>query len=414
MILITRNNNLNKEVNIDLPASKSISNRLLILQAFEESIKVYNLSTANDTKILHNALSQINSNTANELIIDVEDAGTAFRFLLGYCALQNGTYIIQGSKRLSERPIKPLVEALIQLGAGIEYMDKIGFAPLKIRGRKMMGGCIELDASISSQFISSLLLIGWKFENGLTLELKNKIVSNEYIKMTISLLQKAKIEVVQESNTISIAPNQKLHSFQLEVEKDWSAASYFYALMLGFKTGSITFKGLTQSSIQGDKAISEMASLFGIKTMYQEESTTIHYEPIDKKESLIFDCINCPDLAQTLMVMCCIIGRNACFKGLHTLPNKETNRIVALEKELKKLGFMLKAQGNEYSLEREKDIIADTISVTTYQDHRMAMSFSAMATKFNIEIEEPDVVHKSFPDFWNQLANLGFKIKNIV
>ena len=183
--------------------------------------------------------------------------------------------------------------------------------------------------------------------------------------------------------------------------------------MLGLKTGSITFKGLSQSSIQGDKVISEMASLLGIKTIYQDEATTIQYEPIDTKELLIFDCISCPDLAQTLMVMCCISGRNACFKGLDTLPNKETNRIVALEIELKKFGCILKAQGNEYILGKEKNIMADTISVTTYQDHRMAMSFAAMATKYKIEMGEPDVVFKSFPDFWNQLANLGFKIKNL-
>lgn len=379
------------EVNceIDLPSSKSISNRLFIIQALcEEKFYIKNLSESEDTISLQKALN------SNNITIDVGAAGTSLRFLTAFLATKEGEeYILTGSERMKERPIKDLVEALLKLGSDIEYIDKVNFPPLRIKGKKISGGNIQIDGSISSQFISALLLIAPTLEKGLELEIIGKIVSKPYILMTLNLMKKFGIHHLWEDNIISIK-NQKYLAKDYEVESDWSAASFWFEIAALSKKCDIKLKGLSENSIQGDKKIMELYEKFSVHSCFKNE--TLHL--VKKKSSLIPKHINLlenPDLYQP--IKCTLFGlrKSSKFTGISTLKDKETDRVESVEKELQNLN--------------------DTREIETYRDHRMAMSFAPLSLVFGeLQINDANVVHKSYPNFWKDIEKGGFKITPLI
>lgn len=396
-----------KDINtiISLPGSKSESNRALIIQALcENPFNIFNISTAEDTVILAQHLHSANK------IVDCGHAGTTFRFLTAFYAIQEGLQkVLTGSARMKERPIEPLVDALRSLGADIDYLEKQGHAPLLIKGKKIAGGSLTIDASISSQFISALLLIAPILRNGLKITLKNLPVSTSYIDMTLSIMHHFGITYSREENTISV-PHQSYKSKDILIESDWSSASYWYSIVALNKQANILLKGLKKDSLQGDYAISELMSTLGVHSQFSNDGVLLT-KIAEKTNKLLFDFIDCPDLAQTVITCCAGLEYEATFTGLKTLRIKETDRIKALQNELKKIGFALEENCGTYLLKRIYSEKADNIIIQTYQDHRMAMSFAPLALIYSkIDIENPEIVKKSYPEFWNALHRAGFKI----
>ncbi|WP_374462064.1 3-phosphoshikimate 1-carboxyvinyltransferase [Chryseobacterium taeanense] len=386
---------------IQISGSKSISNRLLILENLFSNIKIGNLSNSQDTQLLKKALEE------NTEVVDIHHAGTAMRFLTSYYSIQEGkTTILTGSKRMKERPIKNLVTALQNLGIEIEYLENEGFPPLKIEGRKITETKVDVPANISSQFITSLLLIAGKLENGLEINLVGEITSRSYIEMTLNILTKFGIKNSFIGNTIKVeATHHQLSTINYEVESDWSSASYFYSFAaLGRKT--IHLKSFYKKSTQGDSAIAEIyEKFFGIKTNFTENEHKLTLQPIENfqfPEKIILDMNNCPDIAQTLCVTAAALKIPFEISGLGTLRVKETDRLLALHNELKKLGT--ETEFTDLTITsisfNEPD---DNISIKTYQDHRMAMAFAPFCLIKELNIEEEDVVEKSYPMFWEDL-----------
>lgn len=387
---------------IQISGSKSISNRLLILESLFDSIKIGNLSNSQDTGLLKKALSE------NTEVVDIHHAGTAMRFLTSYYAIREGkTTILTGSKRMKERPIRNLVTALQNLGVEIEYMENEGFPPLKIQGRKIVQKKVDVPANISSQFITSLLLIAGKLENGLEINLVGEVTSRSYIEMTLDILTKFGIENNFTGNTIKVKPFSSHQSsiINYEVESDWSSASYFYSFAaLGRKT--IHLKSFYKTSTQGDSAIAKIyEDFFGIETIFNEEDHKITLKPDPDfvfPEKIVLDMNNCPDIAQTLCVTAAALKVPFEISGLGTLRVKETDRILALHQELKKLGTEteftdLTIKSTSFNEPQEH------ISIKTYQDHRMAMAFAPFCLVRELNIEDEDVVEKSYPVFWEDL-----------
>jgi len=373
------------ECEIDLPASKSISNRLLIIQALcKQEFVVTNLSNSNDTKALHKALK------ATETTIDVGAAGTSFRFLTAYLStLAGNRFILTGSNRMKERPIKELVDALLELGVEIKYLEEVGFPPLAISGTNITENKVSIDGKISSQFISALLLIAPTLKNGIKLKISGEIVSKPYIIMTLKLMGEFGISHTWQENTIEIKP-QKYSAKNYNIEADWSAASFWYEIASLSSSCIITLNGLTENSIQGDRKVMELFKNLGVQTKFENGSIilTKTEENVISKE---INLINTPDLYQPLK--CTLFAKNLTteFLGLQTLKDKETNRIKAVEKELLKLDT--------------------TKEITTYKDHRMAMSFAPLCLKYDpLQINDVEVVDKSYPNFWNDLKEGGFII----
>ncbi len=390
--------NLNLEIN--LPASKSISNRALILNALAYSpYDIENLSDCDDTRVTVKALD------SNNTTFDIGAAGTAMRFLTAFLAKTVGEWVITGSERMKNRPIKLLVDALTSLGARIEYLEKEGFPPLRIFGSAMMGGEISLNGGVSSQYISALMMIAPYMQNGLKISLEGNVISVPYIRMTMSMMKEYGVEVAFENNTIDIKP-QTYKPIQYKVESDWSAASYWYEILSIAGKGRIFLNGLNENSSQGDSKVAELFEQLGVKTDYKQEgvllTSTDNYT--DKFE---YDFIDQPDLAQTFAVTCCLKNVPFHFKGVQSLKIKETNRIAALINELAKLGFVLfePAEG-ELAWSGERCEYEKEISIATYEDHRMAMAFAPAALIVPINIEEPQVVSKSYPDFWKDFDKL--------
>lgn len=392
---------LKESQTIQISGSKSISNRLLILESLFKNIQIGNLSNSQDTSLLKKALSE------NTEVVDIHHAGTAMRFLTSYYSIQDGkTTILTGSKRMKERPIKNLVTALQNLGVEIEYLENEGFPPLKIKGRKITQAQVEVPANISSQFITSLLLIAGKLENGLEIHLVGEVTSRSYIEMTLSILTRFGIKNSFTGNTIKVEPtNHQLSTINYEVESDWSSASYFYSFAaLGRKT--IHLKSFYTESTQGDSAIVKIyEDFFGIKTIFTESEHQLTLQPIEDfqfPEKIILDMNNCPDIAQTLCVTAAALKIPFEISGLGTLRVKETDRILALHNELKKLGAE-----TEFTDLTIKSISfnapEDHISIKTYQDHRMAMAFAPFCLVQELDIEEEEVVEKSYPMFWEDL-----------
>jgi 3-phosphoshikimate 1-carboxyvinyltransferase len=395
-----------------LPASKSISNRVLILNALSNSsFPIENLSDSDDTKVM------LKSFASKSSLFDVGAAGTSMRFLTAYLSQLEGNWTITGTERMKNRPIKILVNALREVGGAIEYLEKEGFPPLQIQGKKLKGGRIVLDGSVSSQYLSALMMVAPCMETGLIIQLEGNIVSRPYIEMTIRLMEIFGVKTVWEGQNIRIEP-QTYRSTPFRVESDWSAASYWYEITALAKNNfDVELVGLEKNSLQGDSECAALFDRLGIKTEFTAEELDI--ARLDKSDftaqtinSLHYDFTNEPDLAQTFVVTCCLLNIPFRFTGLQSLRIKETDRISALQTELKKLGYLVKDELNSimtWNGERcEPD--ADPL-ISTYEDHRMAMAFAPACLKTGkIRIHEPGVVTKSYPGFWDDLKDVGFKI----
>ncbi|MDP9961416.1 3-phosphoshikimate 1-carboxyvinyltransferase [Chryseobacterium lathyri] len=394
---------------VQISGSKSISNRLLILESLFKNIQIGNLSNSQDTQLLKKAL------TENTETVDIHHAGTAMRFLTSYYSIFEGkTTVLTGSKRMKERPIKNLVNALKDLGVEIEYLENEGFPPLKIIGKKITQKQVNVPANISSQFITSLLLIAGKLENGLEINLIGEVTSRSYIEMTLDILTRFGIKNSFEGNTVKVEPfdvNGKLSATSYEVESDWSSASYFYSICaLGRET--IHLKSFYKESTQGDSAIAKIyKDFFGINTIFTEGEHKITLQPepdFSFPERIILDMNNCPDIAQTLCVTAAALKIPFEISGLGTLRVKETDRLQALYNELKKLGT--ETEITDLTIKSASfGEPEENISIGTYQDHRMAMSFAPFCLIKEITIEEEDVVEKSYPMFWKDLGDIMIK-----
>ena len=397
---------------ITLPTSKSVSNRALLLQALcpVQRCTITNLAKCDDTEHMIKGIAN-KSNGAS--LIDIGATGTAMRFLTAYLAITPGEAILTGSRRMQQRPIGILVEALRMLGADISYISNKGYPPLRIVGNKLHGGEVDIESSISSQYISALLMIGPCLTNGLTLHLRGTITSRTYIELTLDLIHHygASAEWVDEQ-TIYIAPGI-YEDRPLTIEGDWSAASYWYesaaiATHLGYEV-DIQLNGLIASSKQGDRVVADIFESLGVATKYTEEGARLkNSRPMVHRTPLELDFTHCPDIAQTLAVTCCLLGIPYIFKGIHSLRIKETDRVAALIAELHKLGYVLRTISNSQLVwdgERTEPMKCPTI--TTYDDHRMAMAFAPAALCYEgLTIENPEVVTKSYPEFWKDMDKL--------
>lgn len=394
----------NKSFNstIILPASKSISNRVLIVNMLcNNKLTVKNLSDADDTQILQKALS------AKEIELNLDGAGTALRFLTTFFAAKTRTEkILTGNARMLQRPVGELISAIVLLGGKIQFLEKIGFPPLKIFPSDMVGGEIELEASVSSQFASALLLVAPALKNGLKLKLKGETVSESYIEMTLKILENFGISYIKKNNFIEIAP-QKFVPTTFCVENDWTAASYFYQMLSVAGKGEIFFPNLNTESIQGDKIVAEIFEKLGVKTQNYKNGIKITATN-QNVDFLNINLIKNPDLVQTLTVCCCLKNIPFHFSGIKNLQIKETDRIAALIAECKKIGCILTFKEKENALcwNGQRSDIQQNIKISTYGDHRMAMSFAAVSLLFPVEIENAEVVAKSFPRFWDEFLNL--------
>ncbi|TDM00563.1 MAG: 3-phosphoshikimate 1-carboxyvinyltransferase [Flavobacteriaceae bacterium] len=404
---------------LSLAGSKSETNRALLLQAlFEDRIsEVRNQSVSDDSELMTKAL------LSSEETIDIHHAGTAMRFLTAYFSIKEGrSTILTGSPRMKERPIGVLVDALKSLGADITYLENEGFPPLKIQGKKLQGGTIQMPANISSQFISALMLIGGKLEEGLRIELVGKITSRTYLEMTVSMLKEVGFEVNFKGNTIEIQKadlqNQKTKVF--EVESDWSSVSYYFSFVALSEKGSVlkiqTFK---ENSLQGDSAMVEIAEkYFGVKTTFEAASNQIKLEKVSHfvyPDFFELDMNLCPDIAQTASVMAGALKIRCKLTGLETLKIKETDRLVALQNELSKVGVKVEITDSTLEITGFDEVLRENLEkekiaaprIATYNDHRMAMAFAPLGMLFPIEIEDHMVVTKSYTQFWEDVEGLG-------
>jgi len=385
---------------IDLPGSKSISNRALILNALSYSpYDILNLSECDDTRVTLDALESDNTT------FDIGAAGTAMRFLTAFLSKTVGEWVITGSERMKNRPVKLLVDALNALGGRIEYIEKEGYPPLRIFGSALTGGEIHLNGSVSSQYISALMMIAPLMQEGLKIYLDGKIISKPYIEMTIQMMQEFGAVIELTENTILIEPQDYI-PIEYTVESDWTAASYWYEMLSLVGKGNIFLNGLYQESYQGDCIIADIFEQLGIHTAYLSEGVLLtSIKSIS--QGMEYDFTNQPDLAQTLAVTCCLKGIPFIFSGLQSLKIKETDRIAALINELKKLGFVLTESGEgKLAWDGELCNQAEKIVIKTYDDHRMAMAFTPAAVFYPISIEHPEVVSKSYPGFWKDIDKL--------
>jgi len=407
MNLLLQTSQTNLQAQIAITGSKSETNRLLLLKALFSNITLDNTSNSDDSEVMQKALK------GNEEIVDIHHAGTAMRFLTAYFAVNEGREVVlTGSARMKERPIKILVDALLQLGAKIEYLESEGFPPIKISGQKLVQNKVSLPASVSSQYISALLLIAPRLENGLELKLEGSITSIPYIKMTLALLNDLNIQTSFESNVIKVYPKPEVESKVMTVESDWSSASYFFSLAALANEASISLSSYKETSLQGDSALVEIYSKMGVETRFEENKITLVKQPNFNFETVNFDLNNTPDIAQTIVVTCLGLGIGCHLTGLHTLKIKETDRLEALRIEMTKLGANISVTNDSLTLVATKQINSN-VKIATYNDHRMAMAFAPLALKVPIIIENAEVVSKSYPDFWEDLKNLGFQISEI-
>ena len=395
---------------IRLPASKSISNRLLILNALAEPPgNIGNLSESDDTQVLLHALNEPAE------VIDIGHAGTAMRFLTALLSIREGNHILTGSKRMQNRPIKELVDALKSLGADISYTGRKGYPPLSIRGRHLEGGEIAIDSSISSQYISALMMIGPVLSKGLKIHLQKDMVSSSYIRLTRDIMLELGIPVVFSGTTIQI-PHHEISGRDILVEADWSAASYWYAMAALAKRVELEIEGLFAESYQGDAVLPELFLGFGVQTEYiaggiklKKTERTIRTLSYDFREN--------PDLVQTMVVLCGLLDIPFQFSGTQTLKIKETDRVLALRQEMARLGIILEVDqhGSWIRWDGSSRVAQGSIPlILTYQDHRMAMAFAPAAMKLpGLIVEDPMVVHKSYPNFWNDLEAVGFTFREV-
>mgnify|MGYP003292558953 CR=1 FL=1 len=412
---------------IDLPASKSLSNRALIMQALcPEPCQLTHLSDCDDTVVMQRAFQKMKSNLmSGPVTIDIGAAGTSMRFLTAYFATREGAEVIMtGTERMKQRPIKILVDALRELGAEIEYLETEGCPPLRIHGHKLNGGPLSIDGSTSSQYISALLMVAPTLAQGLQLTLTGDVTSRPYILMTLGMMREFGIESTWEGQVISISP-QTYKAQRYEVESDWSAASYWYeVLALAHDTTltTIRLKGLHKESLQGDSHVADYFEPMGIVTEYTDEGVVLSYgdDGFLMPVRLDWDMTEQPDLAQTVITTYAMLGIKFDISGLHTLRIKETDRITALENELKKMGLIVTDRDNDRMIYEAEEIegfdyeLNVTPVIKTYKDHRMAMAFAPLALYLDqntLLIEDPAVVTKSYPQYWEHLKQIGFLIK---
>lgn len=402
--------NSNKEANGDLTitGSKSESNRLLIIQALYPQIEIHNLSKSDDSKITLEGLK------SKKNVIDINHAGTAMRFLTAYFAIQpHREIVLTGSNRMQERPIKLLVEALNSLGADITYEKEPGFPPLIIRGKEILINRVSLPANISSQYISALMLVAPALKNGLKIDLIGETTSFPYIKMTQSIMDQLGFETAFDGNQISIKSASSLNINHWKIESDWSSASYFYSIVALADRSEISLKSFFEESKQGDAALTEIYEKFGVKTTHSNGKIILSkIRDFNPPNFISLNLKNTPDLAQTIAVTCLGLNIDCKLSGLHTLKIKETNRLTALKNEIEKLGGNVKITDRSFEL-LNTGKINENILIDTYNDHRMAMAFAPLGLRVPININNPKVVSKSYPDFWDDLQKIGFN-QNII
>jgi len=395
-----------KDISIKLNSSKSESNRLIIIKALsKERIKIKNLSNANDTSLLNNLINFNSSNTWN-----AEDAGTSMRFLTSYLSLTKDGALLTGTDRMKKRPIKILVEALRKIGANILYDGEEGYPPINIKGKIIQeNNKIDIRGDISSQYISSLLMIAPKLEGGLEINIIKPFYSRPYVKMTLSLMKVFGISYKFSENQIKIK-RQNYKGGSYTVESDWSAASYWYSILsINKDIDKINLIGLRNMSLQGDQMISKIMSSMGIVTNYYKNGIEI-YKNNSACDYLELDFKDCPDLAQTVLVVAVVHKIKLKIFGVESLKIKETDRLNAMKNELHKIGVSFYQNGDFWILDRREKNFPKSVSIDTYKDHRMAMSFAPLASEINLSINNPEVVNKSYPKFWEDMKKAGYSI----
>lgn len=392
---------------IKITGSKSETNRLLFLQSLFPNFKIQNKSNSDDSSIMQAALKSTSD------FIDINHAGTAMRFLTSYFSqLEGREVILTGSERMQQRPIKILVDALRSLGASIEYEKKQGYPPLRIKGKKLDGGTISLPADISSQYISSLIMLGAVLKAGIELNLKGTITSMPYINMTLDLLKRLGIKTEFKGHRILVKNTSKSKNTIQVVESDWSSASYFFSIAALSDKAKIYLSNYKSNSLQGDSILRIIYKQLGVNSYFEGNNLILEKESISSPKSIKWDLSNAPDIAQTIAVSCYGLGVACDLEGLHTLKIKETDRLVALDTELSKLGAKISVTNKSLHLASDQDF-QKGITISTYNDHRMAMAFAPLALKIPLSVKKAEVVSKSYPSFWEDLNSLNFKIDKI-
>lgn len=390
---------------LNITGSKSETNRLLLLQALYPQLTLDNRSNADDAVAMQKAL------TSTDAQIDIHHAGTAMRFLTAYFSTTDERAVcLTGSKRMQERPIGLLVEALQKMGASIQYEKKTGYPPLRIQGASLKGGNVTLPANISSQYISALILVAPKLENGLELHLTGEITSLPYIKMTLALLERIGIPTQFKEKIIRVPHCEKIAPQTQVIESDWSSASYWFSVIALSDVGEIALTNYREDSLQGDAVLRDIYQQMGVESTIERGTLLLKKKSeFVLPEQLEFNLIEAPDIAQTIAVTCCGLGIGVKLTGLHTLKIKETDRLLALEKELQKLGAKIQVDANSLTL-KNTNHLNEGQAIDTYNDHRMAMAFAPLALRVPLTINDAGVVSKSYPSFWNDMKAAGFQL----
>jgi len=391
-----------------ISGSKSESNRLLLLRAYTSFFKISNLSDSDDTQLMISAIE------SDKKEINIGHAGTAMRFLTSYfSSISEKSKVLTGSERMRQRPISILVDALRDLGCDIEYLEKKGFPPLKIVGKNILRDSVTLPANVSSQYVSSLMMLGVSLKNGLKIILSSNITSLPYLLMTKKIIERIGGIVKIQDREIFIEPfKEKVISEQF-VESDWSSASYFFSLAALSSSVNLTLSKFFNDSLQGDSKLVDIYKMFGIETIFEDDQIILKKNKIVLPKNIHLDLKDNPDLAQTIIITCLGLGIDCTLEGLHTLKIKETDRLFALKNEIQKFEVdRVEITENSIILENNSDLKHD-VTIDTYNDHRMAMSFAPLSLLVSININNPEVVTKSYVNFWNDLESLGFNILKI-
>lgn len=392
---------------IQITGSKSESNRLLILQALFPQITIKNLSNSDDTRVMQKALR------TQEKLINIGHAGTAMRFLTAYFSTCEGREVLlTGSKRMKERPIGILVDALRQLGAAISYEENEGFPPLRIKGKKLERDTVAMTANVSSQYLSALMLIASQQPKGLKIQQESELTSVPYLKMTAALLEAIGIETVFSKDDIRVFSKKEIQPVSMLVESDWSSASYFYSSVALGNLKELRLNSYRASSLQGDRAVADIYRQLGVETVFSENRLILKKQACHT-QSITLDLSDTPDIAQTIAVTCLGLKIPCQLTGLHTLKIKETDRLVGLKTEMEKLGASVGITADSLVLS-PSETLSENVEIETYDDHRMAMAFAPLALKVPLIIKDAGVVSKSYPDFWKDLRKLGFQCQTIV
>ncbi|MBT3282069.1 MAG: 3-phosphoshikimate 1-carboxyvinyltransferase [Cryomorphaceae bacterium] len=390
---------------INISGSKSESNRLLVIRAYTSFFKIINISDSDDTNTMISALK------SNDKEINIGHAGTAMRFLTSYfSSILNSSIILTGSARMKNRPISILVDALNNLGADIEYIDNIGFPPIRLRGKLISNDTVSLPANVSSQYISSLMMLGVSLKEGLKIKISTKITSLPYVQMTKKIIERVGGKVVIQSDNIIIKPFQSDNISDQIVESDWSSASYFFSLVALSDYSEITLSTFLNKSIQGDSRIVEIYKQFGVETSFSNNKIYLKKNNVELPDNISINLEDNPDLAQTIIITCLGLGVDCNLQGLNTLKIKETDRLLALKKEIEKFDVDKIDVTDQSIILKNNSAIKSGVSIDTYNDHRMAMSFAPLSLINPIIINNPQVVTKSYSNFWNDLESLGFNI----